>query len=94
LRANTVPISYLQSRKTFGSSSHFKADVKRLQKTKFDFVEQGICTGAFCITALVAGSGKAFADLTALVAALPAYKYLIPLQFTKVFLQSSSVLKR
>jgi hypothetical protein len=48
-------------------------------------MEQGVCTGAFGITALVAGSGKVFADLTALVAALPAHKTLIPLQFTKVF---------
>ncbi|SDA79678.1 hypothetical protein SAMN03080617_02376 [Algoriphagus alkaliphilus] len=48
-------------------------------------MEQGVCTGAFGITALVAGSGKVFADLTALVAALPACKSLIPLQFTQVF---------
>jgi hypothetical protein len=48
-------------------------------------VEQCVCTGAFCITALIASSEKVFGDLTALVAALPAYKSLIPLQLTKVF---------
>lgn len=48
-------------------------------------MEQGVCTGAFRITAFVAGSGKIFTNLASLVATLPAYKSLIPLQFTKVF---------
>jgi hypothetical protein len=59
--------------------------VKRLQKAKFNFVEQGVCTRAFRITAFVAGSGKIFANLTALVSAFSANKSLIPLQFTQIF---------
>ncbi len=48
-------------------------------------MEQCASTRAFRITTLVAGSGKVFADLASLMAALPAYKFLIPLQFTEVF---------
>jgi hypothetical protein len=62
-----------------GGTSHLKADVKRFQKIKFNLVEQGISARAFRITALVVGSGKVFADLDSLLAALPPYKFLTPL---------------
>ncbi|SDA52036.1 hypothetical protein SAMN03080617_00849 [Algoriphagus alkaliphilus] len=84
LRPNTVSLGHLKSREALSRSGHFKADVKSLQKTKFHFVEQGISSRAFGITTLVARSGVVFADLASMMTAFPAYKSMIPLQFTEV----------
>ncbi|GAA0878980.1 hypothetical protein GCM10009119_19480 [Algoriphagus jejuensis] len=84
LRPDSVASGHLEGREAFGGSGHFKADVKSLQQTKFHFVEQGVCAGAFRITTLVAGSRVVFADLASLVTTLPANKSLVPLQFTEV----------
>jgi hypothetical protein len=61
------------SKKTYGAGNHFKYAIKRLQKIKFNFVEQGVCARPFRITAFVVGSGKNFVNLATLTNEFPEY---------------------